>query len=80
MLEQARSEKLIGSNQELLNKLINEKLAPVVTEQTTPHQPMESLPLRKPQWGKIRAEYEAKKRHEYWLSKIAETEGKDAKS
>lgn len=78
MLEQTRSEKLINSNQELLNKLISPAIVPKEEATSSPH--MEPLPIRKPQWGKIRAQYEAKKRNEYWQSKIAEIEEKDKKN
>lgn len=34
-------------------------------------------PLRRPNWGQVRANYEDKKRKEFWEAKIAEVEARD---
>jgi hypothetical protein len=36
-------------------------------------------PLRRPNWNRIRMDYEAKKRNEFWQSRIEEVEAMDKK-
>jgi hypothetical protein len=77
IMEQDRNQRFIAGNQDLLNKLVSDKLAPSASVPDAQTERIEPVQTRKPQWNKIRAEYEAKKRHEYWASRIAEVEERD---
>lgn len=82
-MSEARAEvaSIIDSNQKLLEKLVDDKIdkpAPVVVPGDASKR-MEPIQTRRPQWGKIRSDYEAKQRQKYWQDKIDEVEAADAR-
>lgn len=60
-----------------LDKLIDDKVSKPVEPSTAPPTNMESLQMRRPSWGKVRAAYEAKSREAYWKSQIEAVEQAD---
>lgn len=68
----------VEHSQMLLEKLVDDKLAPKQEAIQTAPTNLEPVQSRRPSWGKIRQDYETKQRAAYWAQRIADQEAADA--
>jgi hypothetical protein len=70
---------LVGKNQTIIDKLLEDKLYKEPPRAAEPSA-MEPMNLRRPNWGKIRTDYEQRKKKEFWEDRIKEIEERDKRA